>query len=92
MGHFNDSIGESKFALDPDIENHLPLYAGTDVAVPAEAFVEGDSAYAKIQRFAARFNIEQRGIERVPENERTDTGLANIGTLVGVVMFCICNC
>lgn len=41
--------------------------------------------YAKAQRFAGRLNIEQRGIERVPENERTDTGfraLLNAGTMV----------
>ena len=53
-----------------------------DPAVPAETFTYGDSTYAKIQRFAGRFNIEQRGIERVPEDERTDTSLVNVGTMV----------
>lgn len=51
-------------------------------AVPGESFVYGNSLYAKIQRLAGRFNIEQRGIERVPENERNDTSLLNVGTMV----------
>ncbi|EKG13192.1 Permease cytosine/purines uracil thiamine allantoin [Macrophomina phaseolina MS6] len=50
-------------------------------AVPGESFVYGNSLYAKIQRLAGRFNIEQRGIERVPENERNDTSLLNVGTM-----------
>ncbi|KAI9773146.1 MAG: purine-cytosine permease [Geoglossum simile] len=51
-------------------------------AVPAETFEVGDSVYAKLQRVAGKFKIEQRGIERVPENERTDLdGLVNVGTM-----------
>ena len=45
----------------------------------------GNSWYAKTMRFAGKLNIEQRGIERVPEYERTDTGfkaLLNAGTMV----------
>ncbi|KAF2481283.1 purine-cytosine permease [Neohortaea acidophila] len=55
-----------------------------DGAVPGETFVMGDSFRAKAMRFAGRFKIEQRGIERVPEDERTDTGfkgLLNAGTM-----------
>jgi hypothetical protein len=47
-----------------------------------ETFDAGDSLYARLQRFAGKFGVEQRGIERVPENERTDTSLHNIGTMV----------
>lgn len=76
---------KSKYTLEAsDVEKqarHSQLYAPDDVAVPKEAFTEGNSVYAKIQRFAGRFNIEQRGIERVPEDERTDTNLANVGTM-----------
>lgn len=54
-----------------------------DGAVPGEAFVHGDTFYAKVQRLAARFHVEQRGIERVPEDERDDTSLLNVGTMVG---------
>lgn len=34
-------------------------------AVHAETFEVGDTMYAKLQRFAGKLNIEQRGIERV---------------------------
>lgn len=54
----------------------------TASAVRAADFAAGDSLYAKLQRAAGKFGVEQRGVERVPEDERTDTRLSNIGTLV----------
>lgn len=51
-------------------------------AVPGESFEYGNSLSAKIQRLAGKFNVEQRGVERVPENERTDTSYFNIGSMV----------
>jgi hypothetical protein len=51
-------------------------------AVHAETFVLGDSWYAKTQRLAGKFGVEQRGIERVPSDERSDAGMSQIGTLV----------
>ena len=51
-------------------------------AVPAEAFVIGDSWYAKAQRVAGKFGVEQRGIERVPSDERLDAGMSQVGTMV----------
>jgi hypothetical protein len=36
----------------------------------------------KLQRLAAKFKVEQRGIERVPEDERNDNSYWNIGTMV----------
>jgi hypothetical protein len=60
-------------------------YVDETGAVPGESFEYGDSYYAKIQRLAGKFSIEQRGIERVPENERTEEGfmaLMNVGTMV----------
>ena len=51
-------------------------------AVPVSSFEYGDSVYAKLQRLAGRFNVEQRGIERVPEDERTDNSYFNIGSMV----------
>ncbi|KAI9892550.1 MAG: purine-cytosine permease [Vezdaea aestivalis] len=50
-------------------------------AVPGESFEVGDSFYARSQRLAGRFKIEQRGIERVPENERTDKSLLDVGSM-----------
>lgn len=57
-------------------------YIGDEGAVHAETFIIGDSLYAKVQRFATRFGVEARGIERVPSDERTDAGMSKIGTLV----------
>jgi hypothetical protein len=59
-----------------------PVFEDNGAAIPGEAFVVGDSLYARTQRFAAKFNIELRGIERVPEDERTDTNLRSVGTMV----------
>ncbi|CDM27736.1 hypothetical protein DTO013E5_4445 [Penicillium roqueforti] len=53
----------------------------SDGAVPGESFEYGNSLYAKIQRLAGKLNIEQRGVERVPEHERTDTSYLNIGSM-----------
>lgn len=44
----------------------------------------GSSFTAKLMHFAGKFGVEQRGIERVPEDERTDTGfkaLLNVSTM-----------
>lgn len=71
----------SPTGLDRGKEKH-PAYIDETGAVPGESFAYGDSTYAKIQRFAGRFNIEQRGIERVPEDERTDKSPHQIGTMV----------
>jgi hypothetical protein len=57
-------------------------YTADSGAVHGESFEYGDSAYAKLQRLAGKFHVEQRGIERVPEDERTDTSLLNVGTMV----------
>lgn len=50
-------------------------------AVHGETFVQGNSLYAKLQRLAGKANIEQRGIERVPEDERTDKHVWKVGTM-----------
>lgn len=60
----------------------LPEYVGDAPAVAGEVFVSGDSLYAKVQRFVTQFGVEPRGIERVPEDERTDTNLVKVGTVV----------
>lgn len=84
--------------IDRDMEKHpaeagvgnvpsdkRPDYVDDDGAVPGEAFEYGTSFYARAQRLAGRFHVEQRGIERVPEYERTDSGfraLLNVSTMV----------
>lgn len=62
-------------------EKH-PAYIDEIGAVPGESFSYGNSTYAKLQRLAGRFGVEQRGIERVPEDERTDKSPHKIGTMV----------
>jgi NCS1 nucleoside transporter family len=68
-----------EYEVDSGMEKGHPIT--DESAVPAENFELGDSTYAKLQRLAGKFKIEQRGIERVPENERTDTSLSNVGTM-----------
>jgi hypothetical protein len=68
---------------DVDLTVEKSTYVDDSGAVLGESFEVGDTLYAKLQRVAGKFNIEQRGIERVPESERTDThGLVNVGTMV----------
>ncbi|KAI1426763.1 purine-cytosine permease [Xylaria sp. FL1777] len=64
--------------------------AGTDVEVgqvnendagSSYTPTESDSLYAKLQAFAGKYGVEQRGIERVPDDERTDSSMSQIGTL-----------
>jgi hypothetical protein len=58
---------------------------GDDTTRTVESFTVGNTLYAKLQRFAGKFGVEQRGIERVPEDERTDTrGALNIATMVRI--------
>lgn len=57
----------------------------SDGAVPGESFEYGTGFYAKCMRLAGKLKMEQRGIERVPEDERTDAGfkaLLNVSTMV----------
>ena len=75
--------------VDSDIESGekyggAPGYTDDTGAVPGESFTYGNSTYAKLQTFAGKFGVEQRGIERVPESERTDTSLRKIATLVSI--------
>ena len=51
-------------------------------AVYGESFVAGNTLYHKLQRIAGRYGVEQRGIERVPADERTDTSTMKVGTMV----------
>jgi hypothetical protein len=59
-------------------------YIGDEGAVHKDEFTAGNSTYAKLQRFAGKLGVEQRGIERVPSDERTDASMSKIGTLVSL--------
>ena len=51
-------------------------------AVAGSTYEYNDSTYARLQRLAGKLKVEQRGIERVPEDERTDSSYWNIGSMV----------
>lgn len=53
-------------------------------AVSGAHLATGNSLSAKLLRLAGKLGVEQRGIERVPDDERTDTGfkaLLNVSTM-----------
>lgn len=79
----NDYSPNNGFA-DHEKGGGAPAYVDEAPAVAGEVFVTGDSTYAKIQRFVSRFGVEPRGIERVPEDERTDKNLVKVGTMVSL--------
>lgn len=70
--------------MDPAIEHDVEKQAETENlgAVSSQAFEYGNSPYAKLQRLAGKLKVEQRGIERVPDNERADSSYLNIGSMV----------
>ncbi|KAJ2905875.1 purine-cytosine permease [Zalerion maritima] len=42
---------------------------------------QGSGWIASLQRFAGKYGVEQRGIERVPAEERTDSSMSKMGTI-----------
>lgn len=79
---------------DADIEKHpgsdsLFCEEGTG-AVTGSGFEHGNSLYAKFQRLAGKLKVEQRGIERVPEDERNDHSYFNIGSMVNSYVSFLC--
>ncbi|KAI1174081.1 purine-cytosine permease [Nemania sp. FL0916] len=42
---------------------------------------KGNSSFARLQAFVGKYGVEQRGIERVPNDERTDTRISQVGTV-----------
>ncbi|KAI8943342.1 hypothetical protein NX059_001359 [Plenodomus lindquistii] len=73
-----------KNAIESKTEGGRAAYVEEDGAVAGESFAIGNGVLAKLQRFAGKFGVEQRGIERVPEYERTDTGFKsylNVATM-----------
>jgi NCS1 nucleoside transporter family len=62
-------------------KHHPNIIPDSSGAVHGESLVAGNSLYARIQRLAGRYGVEQRGIERVPEDERTDKSTLKVGTM-----------
>ena len=80
----NGGVVNTGSDYDSPREKRQGSFAYEDGAVPGESFEYGNTLYAKIQRVAGKLKMEQRGIERVPEDERTDVGfkaLLNTSTM-----------
>ncbi|ROV99339.1 hypothetical protein VSDG_04000 [Cytospora chrysosperma] len=56
-------------------------YASETTANEGQVFQNRGTVFSRVQRLAGKLGVEQRGIERVPPEERTDTSLSKIGTL-----------
>lgn len=69
------SIGE-KDQFAPDV-----LSEPIGLARGGEDYGERTGLFARLQRFAGKFGVEERGIERVLPHERTDTSMSKVGTL-----------
>ena len=76
MGILSQDVEKRAGAVTP------PLCEDETGAIPASSFEYGNSMYAKLQRLGGKIKVEQRGIERVPEDERTDSSYWNIGSMV----------
>lgn len=73
---------EHQYNPPHDVKHRSSIAPDASGAVHGESFVVGNSLYARLQRVAGRFGVEQRGIERVPEDERTDKSTLKVGTMV----------
>ncbi|KAK5663505.1 hypothetical protein OQA88_3935 [Cercophora sp. LCS_1] len=65
------------------------IHHSSENAVYANEFSAGNGLYVKLQRFAGRFGVEQRGIERVPSDERTDSSVAQVATMWFSANLCV---
>jgi hypothetical protein len=75
VGGGGGSIEEKDLAIKTEVLAH-PFAGGSWAHDKQMGF------WATIQTFAGRFGVEQRGIERVLPDERTDTSVSKLGTLV----------
>ncbi|KAM7206790.1 purine-cytosine permease [Rhypophila sp. PSN 637] len=53
----------------------------TEKAIHIDDFYADDTWYTKLQRAAGKLGVEERGIERVPSDERTDTSASKMATV-----------
>lgn len=78
------SGSQASSTLSATDAQHRASTDAVDNAVSSASLANGSSLSAKLLRFAGKLGVEQRGIERVPEDERTDTGfkaLLNVSTM-----------
>jgi len=80
------SAGSSSNSDDAQhgVSNTTVVDTSAGHAVSGASLATGSSLTARLLRAAGKLGVEQRGIERVPEDERTDTGfkaLLNVSTM-----------
>lgn len=68
-------MGEKDLAVETEVEAHSA--GGRKSASDKQS-----GFFTRFQEFAGRFGVEQRGIERVLPEERNDTSVSKVGTLV----------
>ncbi|KAI8959700.1 purine-cytosine permease [Daldinia sp. FL1419] len=76
----DDIVVAEQKAKGPNIDYGFGFVSDAN-AVHGQDLTAGESVYARLQRFAGKFGVEQRGIERVPSDERTDSSMTQVGTL-----------
>ncbi|KAK9452741.1 permease for cytosine/purines, uracil, thiamine, allantoin-domain-containing protein [Dipodascopsis uninucleata] len=64
-----------------DPEKNISLSYTNDCTDTDTGIVTSDGIFGTIQRFANKFNMETKGVERVLPEEQTETSLINIGTM-----------
>jgi hypothetical protein len=67
-----DPTMEKDLEMGKEHKEHGGVIIEEDGAVRGETFDHGDGLRGKLMRLAGKYGVEQRGIERVPEDERTD--------------------
>lgn len=78
--HDVEKSGGDRFAgTESDVD------VGDGNAIHREELVAGDSLYARIQRLAGKVGAEQRGVERVPSDERSDAPMSQVFTMVSTL-------
>lgn len=85
MGILYDKDGfdvENRFSTSFSAPEKHRDYVDESGAVPGDTFDAKTGLAGQLQRIAGRFGVEQRGIERVPEDERTDKSVVKVGTMV----------
>ncbi|EFW98667.1 purine-cytosine permease [Grosmannia clavigera kw1407] len=56
-------------------------YMGDENAIHSDELTRGTGFVGRLKAIGAKLGVEQRGIERVPSDERTDTSMSSVGTL-----------
>lgn len=73
-------------------EEHLsgknsPVVHGVEPVMPGDILSVNDRTFfGRINLYLARYQVEARGIERVSEDERTDTSVSNAATVVSTAL------